>query len=250
MAGALQGRVALVTGASSGIGEAAALALAAEGASVAVSGRRAERLEALVARIASAGGTALALPGDVTVEAVARGTVAKTVEAFGRIDILVNSAGMVQPGNVGEADIAEWRRVMDLNLFAILITCNAALPHMRAQGGGDIVNIASLAARKVNAAFNLYSTSKHALRAMNDGLRQEVGGEGIRVCLVLPGATATECAEAISDPQARDAMRHHVGKEGVLMPEDVAETILLAVSLPRRANVSELAVRPTIDVTA
>lgn len=250
MAGALAGKVALVTGASSGIGEAAAVILAEAGATVAVSGRRADRLDGLVARIEAACGKALALPGDVTDEAVARGTVAKTIEAFGRIDILVNSAGMVQPGSVENANIAQWRQLMDLNLFATLYTCAAAVGPMRAQGSGDIVNIASLAARKVNAPFNPYSTSKHALRAMTDGLRQEVGGHGIRVCLILPGATATECAEAITDPKYRETMRHHISKDGAMMPQDVAEAILLAVTLPRRANISELAVRPTIDTTA
>ena len=245
----LAGKIALITGASSGIGEAAAVALAAAGATVAVAARRADRLHALVARIEAAGGKALALPGDVTDEAVAKAIVAETLETFGRLDILVNSAGVASPGRVENADIAEWRRAMDINMFGTLHTCAAVIGPMRAQGGGDIINISSLASYKSNPVFNPYAASKFALRAMSDGMRQEVGGFGIRVCVIMPGATTTEVAESIADPNVRDFMRKHVGKEGAMLPEDVAAAVLLAVTLPPRATVSELMIRPTIDTS-
>ncbi len=246
----LAGQVALVTGASSGIGEATALALAGAGAGVALAARRRGRLDALVECIEMAGGRALALPGDVTDESVARATVDRTIAHFGRLDILVNSAGIVQAGGIADADTGEYRRVIDVNLLATLYTCKAALASMKAQGSGDIVNISSLAARKSGPLFNAYSASKHALNAMTDGMRQEVGGHGIRVCTLMPGATTTEVADSMSDAHQRTAMQAHIGREGALLPADVADTILFLLSLPRRANISELAIRPTIDTTA
>lgn len=250
MTTALAGRVALVTGASSGIGEGAALALAEAGAAVAVAARRADRLDALVRKIEAAGGKALALPGDVVDEAVAKDIVARTVKHFGRLDVLVNSAGIIQAGGVENADTEQWRRVIEVNLLATLYTCSAAIGHMRAQGGGDIINVSSVAGRRAAAAFGPYSTSKFGLTGMTEGLRQEVGKYGIRVCLVEPGATTTEVADSITDPNYRQAMRAHVGKEGAMKPEDVAAAIVFVVSLPHRANVSELLIRPTIDVAA
>lgn len=248
MAGALAGKVALVTGASSGIGEAAALALAAAGAAVAISARRAERLDDLAERIVAQGGHALVLPGDVTEEAVAVRAVDETAARLGRLDILVNSAGIIQAGGVENADTAEWRRVMDVNFFGTVYCCKAAIPHMRAQGGGDIINISSTSGRRSAALFGAYAPSKHALNAMSEGLRQEVGGEGVRVCVIEPGATATEVAEGMSDPNWREMMRAHVSKQGAVMPSDVADAIVFVASLPARANISELLIRPTIDV--
>jgi NADP-dependent 3-hydroxy acid dehydrogenase YdfG len=248
VSGALAGKVALVTGAASGIGEAAALALAAAGAEVAVCARRADRLAALAARVEAQGRRALVLPGDVTDEAVAERAVAETLSVLGQVDILVNSAGIIQAGGVENADTAEWRRVMDVNFFASLYCCKAAVPHMRARGSGDIINVSSISGRRSAALFAAYAPSKHALNAMSEGLRQEVGGSGVRVCVIEPGATATEVAEPMSDPKFREMMRAHVGKQGAVMPADVADAIVFVASLPPRANISELLIRPTIDV--
>lgn len=250
MSQALAGRVALVTGASSGIGEGAALALAEAGVRVAVSARRAERLDDLVRRIKAAGGDGLALAGDVSDEAVATRAVTDTIAHFRRLDILVNSAGVIQSGGVENADTAEWRRVIDINLMATLYTCKAAIPQMRKQGGGDIVNISSTAGRRAAGIFGPYSTSKFGLTALTEGMRQEVGGYGIRVCIVEPGATTTEVAHGMSDPAFRDAIQKHVTKEGAMMPSDVAAAIVFVVSLPARANVSEILIRPTLDTAA
>jgi NADP-dependent 3-hydroxy acid dehydrogenase YdfG len=247
MAGILAGRVALITGASSGIGEGAAIALAEAGASVAVAARRADRLDALTKKITDMGGKALALPGDVSDEAVARDIVAKTIKHFGRLDILVNSAGVIAPGGVENADTEEWRRVIDINLLATLYTCTAAIGPMKAQGGGDIINISSIAGRRATGIFGPYSTSKFGLTAMTEGMRQEVGKHGIRVCIVEPGATATEVSNSIADPTVRKSIHEHVNKVGAMQSEDVAAAIVFVVSLPSRANVSEILIRPTID---
>jgi len=249
MSGALEGRVALVTGASSGIGEATAEALAAAGAAVALSARRAERLKALAERIEQAGGRALVLPGDVAEEAVATGIVESTLEHFGRLDILVNSAGIIRPGGVADGDLDAWRKVMDINFMASLYTSRAAIAPMKAQGSGDIVQISSTAGRRAAGMFGPYSASKFALNAMSDGMRQEVGKHGIRVCVVEPGATTTEVAESIPNDGLRAYMHDYVNKEGAMEAADVADMIVHVVSMPQRVNVCELLIRPTIDTT-
>jgi NADP-dependent 3-hydroxy acid dehydrogenase YdfG len=243
----LAGRIALVTGASSGIGAAAAEALAAAGATVAVVARRADRLDTLISRIKDGGGNAIALPGDITDEQVAQGVVTQTLSRFGRLDILVNSAGIIDSGGVENADTARYRRVLDINLMASLYTSRAVIGPMKAQGSGDIINISSIAGRRAAVLFNAYSASKFALTAMTEALRQEVGRHGIRVCIIEPGATTTEVSVGIADPKFRESIREHVSKEGAMKPEDVAAAILLVVSLPARANVSQLLIRPTID---
>jgi NADP-dependent 3-hydroxy acid dehydrogenase YdfG len=243
----LKGRVALVTGASSGIGAAAAEALAAAGATVAVAARRADRLDSLVSKIEKAGGQAIALPGDIIDEQVAQGVVTETLRRLGRIDILVNSAGVIDSGGVENADTARYRRVIDINLMASLYTSRAVIGPMRAQGGGDIINISSTAGRRAAVLFNAYSASKFGLTGMTEALRQEVGRHGIRVCIIEPGATETEVSVGIADPKFRQFISDHVSKEGAMKPEDVAGAILFVVSLPPRANVSQLLIRPTID---
>jgi NADP-dependent 3-hydroxy acid dehydrogenase YdfG len=249
MSESLAGRSALVTGASSGIGEGAALALAAAGVSVALSARRADRLDTLAQRIKAAGGMAIALPGDAAEEATARAVVRETLERFGRIDILVNSAGIIQPGRVEDADTAQWRRVIDVNLLATLYTCSAVIGGMRAQGGGDIINISSTAGRRrAGGPYAPYSVSKYGVTALTEHLRQEVCGQGIRVCIIEPGATTTEVSEGIADENIRQWMRQHVRKPGAMKPEDIADAILFVVSLPARVNVSEILIRPTIDI--
>jgi NADP-dependent 3-hydroxy acid dehydrogenase YdfG len=250
MSGTLSGRVALITGASSGIGEAVALALARAGATVAVSARRADRLQILVARIEDAGGKALALPGDVSVEADALGVVGDTVARLGRIDILVNSAGVIQAGGVESLPLDEWRRVIDINLLGTLYTCKAAIGPMKAQGAGDIINISSTAGRRAAGVFGPYSTSKFGLTGLTEGLRQEVGAAGIRVSIVEPGATQTEVADGIGDPAMRAAMTQHVSKDDAMRASDIADAIVFIVSLPPRANVSQILIRPTTDTAA
>lgn len=250
MSGQLAGKVALVTGASSGIGAAAALCLAEAGARVVVCARRTARLAGLVAQIEAAGGAALAIPGDMTLEDDARGAVEKTVAAFGRIDILINSAGIMEAGGIENCDTAIYRRVIDINLMGTVYTSAAAVPHMLAQGGGDIITISSLAGRKGGPMTSAYSASKHAVNMMIDGMRQELGGRNIRVTTLMPGATETEVADSISDPQWRSAIKAHVSKDGAVQPRDIGEAVVFILAMPRRTNISEIAIRPTIDTSA
>ncbi|WP_395392821.1 SDR family NAD(P)-dependent oxidoreductase [Novosphingobium sp. BL-8A] len=250
MSGQLAGKVALVTGASSGIGEAAALCLAEAGATVVVCARRVERLSGLVAQIEAAGGKALAVPGDMTLEEDARGAVEKTVAAFGRIDILINSAGIMEAGGIENCDTAIYRRVIDINLMGTVYTSAAAVPHMLEQGVGDIITISSLAGRKGGPMTSAYSASKHAVNMMTDGMRQELGGKNIRVTTLMPGATETEVADSISDPQWRTAIKAHVSKEGAVKPRDIGEALVFILAMPRRTNISEISIRPTIDTSA
>lgn len=249
MAKALTGRVALVTGASSGIGKATALALAAEGAQVAVSARRRDRLEGLVEQIKASGGEAVVLVGDVTNEQVARNAVTQTVAELGRIDILVNSAGSMQMGGVENANIAHWRNLMELNFYATLYTCTEAIPHMRAQGEGDIVNISSTAGRLARYPVSPYASSKFAVNALTESMRQEVAGHGIRVCVIEPGSTTTEISAQVEGEREREAIYERTNKNGAMKVEDVAAAIMLVVTLPRRANVSEILMVPTTDTT-
>ncbi|MFT3965619.1 MAG: SDR family NAD(P)-dependent oxidoreductase [Sphingobium sp.] len=244
----LSGKVALVTGASSGIGEAAALALAEAGAAVALSGRRKDRLDALVARIEAAGGKALALPGDVSVEAEAAKAVADTVGKLGSLSILINSAGVNEAGGIETLTLDQWHRVIDINLMGTIYTCRAAFPHMKAQGAGDIVNISSTAGRRSGWQFASYSTSKFGVTGFTEALRQEGGTAGIRVAIVEPGATATEISDSISDPKWREAIHHHTHNDNAMEAADIVDAIMLIVQLPRRANVTRILIQPTTDV--
>ena len=202
----------------------------------------------LVAQIEAAGGKGLALPGDVSKEADAFKAVADTVAQLGRLDIVINSAGVNEAGGVESLPLDLWRKVIDINLMGTIYTCAAAVPLLKAGGGGDIINISSTAGRKAGAAFASYSTSKFGLTGFTESLRQEVGQQGIRVCILEPGATETEIATSISDPKWREAIQGHVTKEGAMAAEDIADAILFVLALPRRANVCQIQVRPTIDI--
>lgn len=247
MSTVLEGKVALVTGGGTGIGEAAAVALCAAGAAVAITGRRRGRLDEVIARIESAGGTALACVSDVGDAASAHQAVAAAVAAFGRLDIVINSAGVNEAGGIGSLDLAGWRKVIDTNLWGTIHTCQAALPHLLASGGGDIVNISSTAGRRAAGAFAAYATSKHGVNGFTESIRQELGGQGIRVALIEPGATETEIASSLSDPVWRTMIDKHVSKPGAMQPGDIAEAIMFILALPRRANASHILIRPTID---
>jgi len=247
MDGILSGKKALVTGASSGIGRGTALALAAAGAQVALVARRAARLDELAAKIKADGGQALARAADVTDEGDATRAVQDAVDHFGGLDILVNAAGMTQVGKVENANLADWRYVFELNFWSGLYTSRAAIPALKA-GGGDIVNVSSTAGRRpVGATFGPYAASKFALTAFTESLRAEVTLAGIRVCIIEPGATATEIHAHIKDEKVRESTRQHIEKDGAMQPEDVAAAIVFVVSLPRRVNVSQLMIRPSVD---
>ncbi|HEY4104760.1 MAG TPA: SDR family NAD(P)-dependent oxidoreductase [Polyangiaceae bacterium] len=243
----LRGKVALVTGASSGIGESTALALAKAGAQVALAGRRVERLSALAKRIESNGGRALVVQADIAREAEARSMVARTHVHFGRLDILVNNAGLMLQGHVDGADTDEWRRMIDVNLLGLMYATHAALPLMKAQGQGQIVNLSSVAGRIANARVAVYAATKFGVCAFSDALRKEVRKDNIRVTVVEPGIVATELASHITDPAAKEALEARIATLTPLEAEDVAAAILYALTQPPRVNVNEILVRPTLQ---
>jgi NADP-dependent 3-hydroxy acid dehydrogenase YdfG len=246
MPGLLEGRVAAVTGASSGIGEATAVALAREGANVALGARRADRLEALVERIGSDGGRALAIECDVADESQARGFVERTNDELGRLDVLVNNAGVMLLGLVEGADTEDWRRMVDVNLLGLLYCTHAALPIMREGGGGYIVNISSVAGRSANAGSAVYNLTKFGVTAFSEALRQEALHSNIRVSVVEPGFVATELQGHNTNPMVQEAtekMREQIGE--VLEAEDIADAIVYAVSRPERVSINEILIRPT-----
>ncbi len=246
----LAGKVALVTGASSGIGEGAAIALAEAGAQVALVARRADRLAELRGRIEQAGGEAFDIALNVSDETEAERAVHTAVDHFGRLDIVVNSAGMLGPGSVSGAVLEDWREVFAVNFWATLYVSRAAVPFLRLQDSGDIVNVSSTAGHRPGmATLGPYSTSKHAVNSLTEGLRQEVGLAGIRVTVVEPGLTETEVFAGIKNDQLREGMQRHVAQGGAMQPADVAAAILFSVTLPPRASVSLIVVRPTSDVS-
>jgi clavulanate-9-aldehyde reducatase len=246
MAGSLQGRRAVVTGASSGIGEATAVALAGEGAAVAVGARRKQRLDELAERIGAEGGTALPFEVDVSDEASARKLVDGAAEQMGGLDILVNNAGVMLLGPVEGADTEEWRQMVGVNLLGLLYCTQAALPLMRESGGGHIVNLSSVAGRQANMGSGVYNLTKWGVTGFSEALRQEVMHSGIRVTVVEPGFVDTELQGHNANPvvvEAIEKMREQTGE--VLAAGDIAASIVYAVSQPQRVNVNEILVRPT-----
>jgi NADP-dependent 3-hydroxy acid dehydrogenase YdfG len=244
----LQGTVALVTGASSGIGAATASALAAQGASVAVAARRRDRLEAVAGAIRDQGGTALVLECDVTDKEEATGAVERTVGELGRLDTLINNAGVMLLGPVVGAPVREWQRMVDLNVLGLLYCAHAALPHLlRAAEDAprqvaDMVNISSVAGRAARNGNGVYSLTKHGVGAFSESLRQEVTKRYVRVSLVEPGATATELASH-NRPQVLEAIRNQFGQR--MEAEDIADAITYIVTRPRHVAVNEMLIRPT-----
>jgi NADP-dependent 3-hydroxy acid dehydrogenase YdfG len=242
----LDGRVAAITGASSGIGEATAIALARSGASVALAARREDRIRELAERIASDGGNALALATDVADEGEARAFVEGARERLGRLDVLVNNAGVMLLGPVDGADTDDWRRMIEVNLLGLLYCTHAALPIMREQGGGHIVNVSSVAGRTANAGSAVYNLTKFGVHAFSEGLRQEALHSNVRVTIVAPGFVDTELQGHNENPvvvEATERARAQIGQ--VLRSDDIAAAILYAVSQPAHVDVNELLVRPT-----
>ncbi len=242
----LQGAVALVTGASSGIGEATALALAARGARVVAAARRTDRLRGLADRAA---GEVLAVELDVTDEAACRAVVARAVSAYGGLDILVNNAGVMLLGPIEGADTEDWRRMISTNVLGLLYLTHAALPHLLARaaqaGVADVVQVSSVAGRVARLGSGVYNASKFAVNAFSESLRQEVTGRGVRVTMVEPGAVATELVDHITHDATREQMRAWVAGMRPLRSEDIAEAVLYAVSQPGHVSVNEILVRPT-----
>jgi NADP-dependent 3-hydroxy acid dehydrogenase YdfG len=246
MRGALDGRVAVVTGASSGIGEAAAEALAREGATVAVAARRLDRLEELAKRISDEGGRAETFEVDVADEDEARGLILDSEEKLGGLDILINNAGLMLLGPVQGADTEEWRRMVDVNCLGLLYCTHAALPVMQQRGGGHIVNVSSVAGRQADLGSAVYNMTKWGVVGFSEALRQEALHSNIRVTVVEPGFVATELHGHNKLPvvvEGVEKMRSQIGD--VLEAEDIADAIAYVVTRPERVDVNEILIRPT-----
>jgi NADP-dependent 3-hydroxy acid dehydrogenase YdfG len=250
MGNALEGTVALVTGASSGIGEATARALAAEGAKVAVAARRLERLERLAEEIGQGGHTALAIESDITDQEQAIAAVERTADELGRLDIVVNNAGQMLLGPIEDAPTEEWDRMIDLNLKGLINTTHAALPHLLSaaaespRGCADVINVSSVAGRIARSGSGIYNLTKHGVGAFSESFRQEFASRKVRSTLIEPGAVETELTDHIRDG-VREQVRERFADIESLKAEDVAEAIAFAVTRPWHVSVNELLIRPT-----
>ena len=250
MSTSLEGSVALVTGASSGIGEATARALAQLGAKVAVSARRLERLERLASEIGGQGHTALAIQSDVTDQKQAIAAVDRTVDELGRLDIVVNNAGQMLLGPIEDAPTEEWERMIDLNLKGLTYTTHAAIPHLLAAAEdshrrcADLVNISSVAGRIARSGSGVYNLTKHGVGAFSESFRQEFAERRVRSTLIEPGAVDTELTNHIRDG-VREQVRARFADIKTLASEDVADAIAYAVTRPWHVCLNEILIRPT-----
>jgi NADP-dependent 3-hydroxy acid dehydrogenase YdfG len=253
MANPLDGAVALVTGASSGIGEATAKALASNGAKVAVAARRLERLERLAEEIGRGGHTALAIESDITEQRQAIAAVDRTVDELGRLDIVVNNAGVMLLGPIEDAPTEEWDRMIDLNLKGLIYTTHAALPHLLSaaedseRGCADLVNISSVAGRIARSGSGVYNLTKFGVGAFSESVRQEFAERRVRTSIVEPGAVATELTDHLRD-DVREAVTDRFAGIERLQAEDIADAIAYTVTRPRHVSLNEILIRPTEQV--
>lgn len=238
----IQGKVVAITGASSGIGEATARLLARRGAHVVLGARRTDRLETLTKGIASEGGSARYRQLDVTRLPDVEAFVGFARETFGRVDVLINNAGVMPLSMLEALKVDEWNRMIDVNIRGVLHGIAAGLPLMKKQGSGQFINLSSIGGHSVVPTAAVYCATKFAVMAISEGLRQEVGGD-IRVTVISPGVTESELAESISDPLAREGMKEF--RRIAISADAVARTILFAIEQPADVDVSEIIVRPT-----
>ncbi|RXZ47925.1 SDR family NAD(P)-dependent oxidoreductase [Agromyces fucosus] len=240
----LEGKVVLVTGASSGIGRDTALALSAAGAQVAIGARRIDRLASLVE---AAAGEVVPLQLDVTDPVSVQRAVSETVGHFGRLDALVNNAGLMQSGLILGADVSEWRRMVDTNLLGSMYAVHAALPFLL-ESKGAVVQVSSTAARSASLGSGVYAATKFGISAFSESLRQEVTRRGVRVIVVQPGFVDTELTSHITDPTMQAAAAEIAASMRTLRPDDIAAAIIYALGQPEHVSVNEILVRPTDQV--
>jgi NADP-dependent 3-hydroxy acid dehydrogenase YdfG len=249
-AGPLAGTVALVTGASSGIGAATARELARHGAAVALVARRVDRLEALADELRALNVSAVALQADVTQREEAEAAVHRTVAELGRLDLVINNAGVMLLGPVIDAPVEEWERMVQLNVLGLLYVANASLPHLleaaerEPRHAADLVNVSSVAGRVARLGSGVYNATKHAVGAFSESLRQEVTGKHVRVSLIEPGAVATELVSH-NRPEIQETLAERFGSIERLEAQDIADAIGYIVTRPRHVAINELLVRPT-----
>jgi NADP-dependent 3-hydroxy acid dehydrogenase YdfG len=244
MTNPIEGKVVVITGASSGLGEATARMLAAQGARVVLGARRAERIQTLADELVSAGGTALAVPTDVTDRAQVQALVDAAVAAYGRLDVLINNAGLMPHAPLERLKVDEWERMIDVNLKGVLYGIAAALPRMQEQQSGHIINVSSVAGHKVRPGGVVYAAIKHAVRVLTEGLRMEVKPYHIRTTVISPGAIATELPNSISEPDIAAGMQTFYAQ--IAIPADsFARAVVFAMSQPEDVDINEILFRPT-----
>jgi NADP-dependent 3-hydroxy acid dehydrogenase YdfG len=239
----IENKIIAITGASSGIGEATALLLAERGAKLVLGARRTERLEALTAQIAGAGGQAVFASVDVRRRDDVAALVQLALDSFGRLDVLVNNAGVMPISPLDELRVEDWEAMIDINIKGVLYGIAAALPVFRAQKSGHVINTASTAALKVVPNMSVYSGTKMAVRAISEGLRQEAGAD-LRVTIVTPGMTSTEGAGAVTNPEIRAGLQASLDSMA-MPPAAIARAIAFAIDQPDGVDVGEIVVRPT-----
>jgi NADP-dependent 3-hydroxy acid dehydrogenase YdfG len=244
MSNNIEGKVIVITGASSGLGEAAARHLSAQGASVVLGARRIERLQSLADELSRGGHKALAMETDVSNCDQVKKLVDAAVQAYGRIDVMLNNAGLMPQAPLERLKIDEWDRMIDVNIKGVLYGIAAALPYMKQQKSGHFINVSSVAGHKVGPGFAVYAATKFAVRALSEGLRQEVKPYNIRTTVISPGAVASELANTVTDPET--AARLHKFYEETAIPADsFARAVAFAINEPEDVDVNEILFRPT-----
>jgi NADP-dependent 3-hydroxy acid dehydrogenase YdfG len=244
MSNNIKGKVVVITGASSGLGEATARLLSAEGAIVVLGARRVERLKSLADELTAKGGKALAVATDVTHCDQVKRLVDAAVQKFGRIDVMINNAGLMPHSPLERLKIDEWNRMIDVNIKGVLYGIAAALPYMKQQKAGHIINVSSVAGHKVTPNGAVYCATKHAVRALSEGLRTEVKPYNIRTTIISPGAVATELPDSITEPDVADRI-HKFYKEVAIPADSFARAVVFAMSQPEDVDVNEILFRPT-----
>jgi NADP-dependent 3-hydroxy acid dehydrogenase YdfG len=243
MSNNIEGKVVVITGGSSGLGEAAARHLSGAGATVVLGARRAERMQALTAELGAKGGKAAFLTTDVTDRAQVARLVELAVEKYGRIDVLLNNAGLMPSSPLERLKVDDWDRMVDVNIKGVLYGIAAALPHMQRQKAGHFINVSSVAGHKVRAGGAVYAATKHAVRALTEGLRQEVKPYNLRTTIISPGAVATELPDSATEGDIRDAFRQFY--EIAIPADSFARAVAYAISQPDDVDINEILFRPT-----
>jgi NADP-dependent 3-hydroxy acid dehydrogenase YdfG len=242
----IEGKVVVITGASSGLGDAAARLLSEEGATVVLGARRADRIQALAQELSASGGKALAIATDVTRREQVKNLVDMAVETYGRVDVLLNNAGLMPLAPLERLKVDEWDQMIDVNLKGVLYGIAAALPHMKEQKSGHIINVSSVYGHKVAPGAAVYCATKFGVRALSEALRQEVKPYNMRTTVISPGAVTTELLDHISETDIAESVRERVAEFGI--PADsFARMVAFAVSQPEDVDVNEILFRPTLQ---
>lgn len=239
----IRGKVIVITGASSGLGEATARHLAAQGATVVLGARRLDRIEALAAELSAGGSQALAVQTDVTRSAQVQALVDAAIARFGRVDVMLNNAGLMPHSPLERLKIDDWDRMIDVNVKGVMYGIAAVLPHMIERKSGHIVNVSSVAGHKVRPGSTVYSATKHAVRVISEGLRQEVKAYGLRTTIISPGAVDTELPNSITEPDVAEGVRKFY--DIAVAPESFARAVAYAIGQPDDVDINEILFRPT-----